>query len=273
MWENVIKIKGAKLHNLKNGSVDIPIEKFVVITGVSGSGKSSLTMDTLFAEGLAVILRTKCTMKLKFLVILYLIFISNHIFSQQTINLILNKDIKAKCVQNFDTISTTEFSIDTIYQTTFKVKKIVEDTIDFNYLDNNSLKKSFTCYHFYENDTLVIKGGFGFGQMYGFVAKIYPDKKAVVKLKLQWNYPSYFNNVEEKFAKNYIDVDSKQSELILNKLPKNKNDRSHLYGYVEFISNDYYVEMIDEKTNLNYKQKSSSEYKIYFDSRYLMETK
>ncbi len=46
-----IKIKGARVHNLKNISVDIPYNKLTVVTGVSGSGKSSLTMDTLFAEG------------------------------------------------------------------------------------------------------------------------------------------------------------------------------------------------------------------------------
>jgi excinuclease ABC subunit A len=46
-----ILIKGAKMHNLKNVTVGIPRNKLVVITGVSGSGKSSLTMDTLFAEG------------------------------------------------------------------------------------------------------------------------------------------------------------------------------------------------------------------------------
>lgn len=49
--DNVIFIKGARMHNLKNVDVSIPRNKLVVVTGVSGSGKSSLTMDTLFAEG------------------------------------------------------------------------------------------------------------------------------------------------------------------------------------------------------------------------------
>ena len=48
---NGIAIKGARVHNLKNVSVTIPRNKLVVVTGVSGSGKSSLTIDTLFAEG------------------------------------------------------------------------------------------------------------------------------------------------------------------------------------------------------------------------------
>lgn len=46
-----IKIKGARTHNLKNIDVEIPKNKLVVVTGVSGSGKSSLTIDTLYAEG------------------------------------------------------------------------------------------------------------------------------------------------------------------------------------------------------------------------------
>ncbi|MBQ2165227.1 MAG: excinuclease ABC subunit A, partial [Bacteroidaceae bacterium] len=46
-----IKIKGARVNNLKNISLEIPRNKFVVITGVSGSGKSSLAFDTLYAEG------------------------------------------------------------------------------------------------------------------------------------------------------------------------------------------------------------------------------
>lgn len=46
-----IFIKGARMHNLKNVDVEIPRNKLIVVTGVSGSGKSSLTMDTLFAEG------------------------------------------------------------------------------------------------------------------------------------------------------------------------------------------------------------------------------
>ena len=46
-----ITIKGARTHNLKNISVEMPRNKMVVITGVSGSGKSSLAFDTVFAEG------------------------------------------------------------------------------------------------------------------------------------------------------------------------------------------------------------------------------
>ena len=46
-----IYIKGAKLHNLKNIDVEIPRNKLTVITGLSGSGKSSLAFDTLYAEG------------------------------------------------------------------------------------------------------------------------------------------------------------------------------------------------------------------------------
>ena len=46
-----IVIKGAKEHNLKNITLEIPKEKFVVITGISGSGKSSLAFDTIYAEG------------------------------------------------------------------------------------------------------------------------------------------------------------------------------------------------------------------------------
>ena len=46
-----IVIKGAKEHNLKNISLEIPKDQFVVVTGLSGSGKSSLAFDTIYAEG------------------------------------------------------------------------------------------------------------------------------------------------------------------------------------------------------------------------------
>ena len=46
-----IIIKGAREHNLKNITVEIPRDKLVVITGLSGSGKSSLAFDTIYAEG------------------------------------------------------------------------------------------------------------------------------------------------------------------------------------------------------------------------------
>src|SRR5436189_5376958 len=51
MPAQVIKISGARQHNLKNLHVEIPREKLVVMTGLSGSGKSSLAFDTLYAEG------------------------------------------------------------------------------------------------------------------------------------------------------------------------------------------------------------------------------
>ncbi len=51
MSQNFIRIRGARTHNLKNIDLDIPREKLIVITGLSGSGKSSLAFDTIFAEG------------------------------------------------------------------------------------------------------------------------------------------------------------------------------------------------------------------------------
>ncbi len=51
MAKDVIQIKGARAHNLKNIDVTIPRDQFVVITGISGSGKSSLAFDTIYAEG------------------------------------------------------------------------------------------------------------------------------------------------------------------------------------------------------------------------------
>jgi len=48
---DAISIRGAKVHNLKNIDVSLPRNKLVVITGLSGSGKSSLAFDTIYAEG------------------------------------------------------------------------------------------------------------------------------------------------------------------------------------------------------------------------------
>ena len=49
--KNVIAVNGARAHNLKNIDLEIPRNKLVVITGISGSGKSSLAFDTIYAEG------------------------------------------------------------------------------------------------------------------------------------------------------------------------------------------------------------------------------
>ena len=50
MQQNIV-VRGAREHNLKNFDIDIPRDQFVVITGLSGSGKSSLAFDTIYAEG------------------------------------------------------------------------------------------------------------------------------------------------------------------------------------------------------------------------------
>ncbi len=51
MADKFITIKGAREHNLKNIDIEIPKDKIVVFTGLSGSGKSSLAFDTIYAEG------------------------------------------------------------------------------------------------------------------------------------------------------------------------------------------------------------------------------
>src|SRR6058998_3307331 len=47
----MIRIRGARSHNLKNLTLDLPRDRLIVVTGLSGSGKSSLAFDTLYAEG------------------------------------------------------------------------------------------------------------------------------------------------------------------------------------------------------------------------------
>src|SRR6187399_336258 len=49
--DDVIRVRGARVHNLQNVDLDLPRDKLIVLTGPSGSGKSSLAFDTLFAEG------------------------------------------------------------------------------------------------------------------------------------------------------------------------------------------------------------------------------
>ena len=51
MTQDKLVIRGAREHNLKNIDLEIPRDKLVVITGLSGSGKSSLAFDTIYAEG------------------------------------------------------------------------------------------------------------------------------------------------------------------------------------------------------------------------------
>ena len=51
MAHDWVAVRGARVHNLKNIDVDLPRDQLVVITGLSGSGKSSLAFDTIYAEG------------------------------------------------------------------------------------------------------------------------------------------------------------------------------------------------------------------------------
>src|SRR5271165_7021605 len=66
MTQNKIVVRGAREHNLKNIDVEIPRDKLVVITGLSGSGKSSLAFDTLYAEGQRRLLASMSTFAKRF---------------------------------------------------------------------------------------------------------------------------------------------------------------------------------------------------------------
>ncbi len=57
MTQEYVKVRGARVHNLKNIDIDIPRDKLVVITGLSGSGKSSLAFDTIYCRGAAALCR------------------------------------------------------------------------------------------------------------------------------------------------------------------------------------------------------------------------
>ena len=65
--EKYIQVKGARLNNLKNINVKIPLHKFTVVTGLSGSGKSSLALDTIYAEGLRRYIESLSTYARQFL--------------------------------------------------------------------------------------------------------------------------------------------------------------------------------------------------------------
>ncbi|NIT12973.1 MAG: excinuclease ABC subunit A, partial [Candidatus Dadabacteria bacterium] len=65
--EKFIQVRGARLNNLKNIDVNIPLHKFTVITGLSGSGKSSLALDTIYAEGLRRYIESLSTYARQFL--------------------------------------------------------------------------------------------------------------------------------------------------------------------------------------------------------------
>jgi hypothetical protein len=209
-------------------------------------------------------------LKRKFLCILFIVAMSKLGYAQKTVKLIIDPEIKKKTLENISTTDfPTEYAFDSIYQTTYKVKRIVEDTIEFNLLDNEISKKSFSCNHYFLKDTLIIEGGFGgLYRMYGFVAKIFPNKQTEIKHYLAWSYPSYFNTSSQKQAKSVIKVDTKSSKIILNSLPKNKSDKKHIYGYVEFISKQYFIYVKNPKTKIPFRQTTISEYKIFFDSRY-----
>ena len=71
--EETIEIIGARAHNLKNIDVTIPREKLVVITGLSGSGKSSLAFDTIYAEGQRRYIETFSAYARQFLEVLFFI--------------------------------------------------------------------------------------------------------------------------------------------------------------------------------------------------------
>src|SRR6201987_6443267 len=66
MTQEAIEVRGARVNNLKNISFSIPIDRLTVVTGVSGSGKSSLAFDTIYAEGQRRLLASMSTFAKRF---------------------------------------------------------------------------------------------------------------------------------------------------------------------------------------------------------------
>ena len=60
MKQDVIAVRGARVNNLKNVNIDIPKNQLVIMTGLSGSGKTSLAFDTIYAETLCRIIKLIC---------------------------------------------------------------------------------------------------------------------------------------------------------------------------------------------------------------------
>lgn len=190
--------------------------------------------------------------------------------TQNRIKVIFDTKIKYQALNNIKVHFPTDYSIDSTYSTTYKAKNMVEDKIEFDYLGNEHIKKSFSCNHYFDKDTLIIDGGFGsiiIKKRYGFIAKIFPDNTAEIQLQLNGN-ANYFKNINDTTHTRSILIDTKKGRIILNRKPKDENDKKHIYGYIEFLSDDYYILMQNEITKELYKEKNSSEYKIFFDSRY-----
>lgn len=196
-----------------------------------------------------------------------LIFISFHFAYSQKTKLIVNENIKKNVLENTRIDKNpSQFGIGNIYESKRYVKQIVEDTISSDYMEN-PYYSLFSSNHYYKNDTLFISGGFGgYFKGFGFLAKILPNRDVIIQQRLYWHgLPSYYNTANEIIPNSTILVKTINPKLIINKLPINKEE--HIYGLIEFVSDDYYIKVDNEKTKTPFKEKNKSYYKVYFDSR------